>query len=33
MAGMQAAIASRTYREFAAGTLARLGSGQSVERD
>ena len=24
MAGMQAAIASRTYREFAAGTLARL---------
>jgi queuine tRNA-ribosyltransferase len=33
MAGMQAAIASRTYREFAAGTLARLGSGQSAERD
>jgi queuine tRNA-ribosyltransferase len=31
MAGMQAAIASRTYSEFAAGTLARLGGERSAE--
>ncbi|HEY2525852.1 MAG TPA: tRNA guanosine(34) transglycosylase Tgt [Candidatus Binataceae bacterium] len=31
MAGMQAAIASRTYREFAAAALARLGGGQSAQ--
>jgi queuine tRNA-ribosyltransferase len=31
MAGMQAAIASRTYREFAAGPLARLGGERSAE--
>jgi queuine tRNA-ribosyltransferase len=33
MAGMQAAIASRTYREFAAGMLARLGGGRSAEKE
>lgn len=33
MAGMQAAIASRTYREFAAGTLARLDGGPSAEKE
>jgi queuine tRNA-ribosyltransferase len=31
MAGMRAAIASRTYREFAAATLARLGGGPSAK--
>jgi queuine tRNA-ribosyltransferase len=31
MAGMQAAIASRTWREFAAGTLARLKGERSAE--
>jgi queuine tRNA-ribosyltransferase len=31
MAGMQAAIASRTYREFAFATLARLGGAQSAQ--
>ena len=33
MAGMQAAIASRTYREFAAQTLARLGGGRGMEQE
>jgi len=33
MAGMQAAIASRTYREFAAGTLARLRGEQGAEQE
>jgi queuine tRNA-ribosyltransferase len=32
MAGMQAAIASRTYREFAARTLARLDGGRITEQ-
>jgi queuine tRNA-ribosyltransferase len=31
MAGMQAAIASRTFREFAAATLGRLGGGSRAE--
>ena len=33
MAGMQAAIASRTYREFAAGTLARLRGERGAEQE
>jgi queuine tRNA-ribosyltransferase len=31
MAGMRAAIASRTYRQFAAGTLARLSGERNAE--
>ena len=33
MAGMQAAIASRTYRDFAAQTLARLGGGRNAAQE
>ncbi len=33
MTGMQAAIASRTYRQFADATLARLGGGRGAEQE